>query len=173
MLSGPFSYSHPIRQQYTMAYNKLYLDRAVLLKWGSGLICGEKAHLSQFMKCCIDVYELMRKNAFCEDDKLGDEFITSVAALKSGEPIVDGKPYMNVYWTNQFYLVSTDYHYDKMVWLHLPDEKERGLMDIFFYYKKHGELPKSNLLYGYLNLPHLRKPVIRYYINCIRRRLLK
>ena len=173
MLSGSFSFDHPIRKQFTDAFELLYNERPQLIKWGSGLICASKSLLSLFINCCSEVYDCMKRINFCNDNLLGDEFITSVAAIKSELNIVDGKPYMNVYWTDKFYLVSTDFYFDKMVWLHLPDEKERGMLILFKYYKKHGNFPKQKRLYKYLNLPQTHHPYFNYYMNMLRKKLSK
>jgi len=169
MLSGPFTYNHPIRKQFELAYKKMYSEECRMIKWGSGLICGNLAMLKEYMIVCDEVYLKMKAHSFCGDNLLGDEYITSVAAIKTKVPIRDGKAYMNVYWTSSFYLVSTDYYYDKMVFLHLPDEKETGLIDLYDYYMNHSHFPKAEVVYKYLNLPQCNYNKLNYYFNKVRR----
>lgn len=173
MLSGPFTFNHPIRTQFLKAYKLLYEDEPVIVKYGSGLICGSKDKLLRFFDCCLNLYEKIKEKNYCNDNLLGDEFITSIAAIKSGVPIVDGRPYMNVYWTHRFYLVSTDYYYDKMVFLHLPGEKEYGMMLLYKYYVKHQKFPEEKKIYSLLNLPSRHFPMVRVFFNWLKNKLTK
>lgn len=163
MLSGPFTYSHPIRRQYEKAYEHLYGKRIRLIKWGSGLICASRTNMTSFMVSCMSVYDAMKRNNFCEDHLLGDEFITSAAVYWDNILIIDGKPYMDVYWTSSFYLASTNYKYDRMVFLHLPDEKERGIPSVFDYFLKKREFPPDNTLSIMLGLPPANQSLFRRY----------
>ena len=84
------------------------------------------------MSKCTDLYEAINDDSLPFYNKLGDEIITSIAGEMMYEDLMDGKAYMNVYWTaRHFYLVSTNYHFDKMCFLHLPDEKENGIRRIY------------------------------------------
>ena len=173
MLSGPFTFSHPVRTRFLKAYKLLYEDEQAIVKYGSGLICGSKDKLLPFFDCCLNLYEKIKEKNYCNDNLLGDEFITSIAAIKSGVPIVDGNPYMCVYWTHRFYLVSTNYYYDKMVFLHLPAEKELGMMLLYKYYTKHKKFPDQKKIYSLLNLPSKRFPVVRIFINWLKNKITK
>lgn len=156
MLSGPFTYHHAVRVLYRDIYQKMYNDINPMIKWGSGLIAGKKSDMQVFMDSCLKIHEQMKKISLDKMQLVGEEYITSVAAIHSGLPIRDGKAYMHVYWTGQFYLVSTNYKYDKIVLLHVPDEKEIGMLKLFNRYISHGKMPSDKVVWKYLGLssPH-------------------
>jgi len=171
MLSGPFSYNHVVRREYRDLYMKIYQEDVPMIKWGSGLIAGERERLSKFINVCDDVYCQMLSSGLKECEKVGDEFITSVAAILSGLPVLDGKPYMHVYWTGKFYLVSTNYHFDRVALLHVPVEKEIGMHMIFNYFVKHGSMPKKDKMYKWLSLPKIWNPYICSYWRAVVRKI--
>lgn len=171
MLSGPFTYSHSVRSLYREIYEKMYNEKMPLYKWGSGLIAGKREHLKLFFDNCFDIYKKMQEFDIPQMSTVGDEFITSVAAIHSEIPIVDGKAYMHVYWTGLFYLTSTNYTFDKIVLLHLPVEKEIGIHSLFKYYIKHGKFPSKKKMYVWLSLPKLKNPYFRSYVLALIRKI--
>ena len=171
MLSGPFTYHHDVRVLYRDIYQKMYNDTNPMIKWGSGLIAGKVSDMRVFMDSCWKIYEQMQETPLDEMQLVGDEYITSVAAIHSGLPIYDGKAYMHVYWTGRFYLASTNYKYDKIVLLHVPVEKEIGIHTIYTFFTKHNRLPSKHKMYIFLSLPKARNPYIKSYIKAILRKI--
>lgn len=89
------------------------------------------------------IYEEMVRKEF--KTSKGDEFILSLAANEMKEIIKNAGAYICRCWTGlDFWLVSTCYEYNKVLILHLPAEKEKGLLKLYtnntkmvnFYYKK-------------------------------------
>jgi len=69
--------------------------------------------------------------------------------------------YIFRFWTGSFYLVSTCYTCNEVAILHLPSEKERGLVKLFdIFYKKHS-FPRKERVHKILHLT--RKP-LKYQI---------
>ncbi|EOU1762627.1 hypothetical protein [Clostridium perfringens] len=166
MLSGPFTYNHPLRKLNSEVFLNLYGENARLVKWGSGFIGANQKTLKSFIEKCEEVYIKLKDINFNCDNSIGDEFITSAAAYLLGN-IRDAQPYMNVYWTRKFYLVSTNYKYDPIVLIHLPDEKRTGLIYIYEYFCKYKKLPSDKILYKILGFPKTKRPksLINFYIK--------
>lgn len=73
----------------------------------------------------------------------GDEFIICSASVNIPGLIKDGGSYIYRYWTRNFYLVSTNFKFNPVSILHLPDEKNYGLMWLADYIIKNETLPKK------------------------------
>ena len=137
-------------------YQKLYNEEVYMINYGGEFICGNKENLSIFLKECNRVYEKMKKENF--KTKHGDEFIICSVALKIPHLIKDGAPYIYRYWTGSFYLASTNYKYNPVSILHLPVEKNYGLIWIANYIIKKGALPNNKLVWKKLGLPKSIRP---------------
>lgn len=180
MLSGPYQFDHPTRKllreinEYLTCVKKTDFNPYNQQKWGSGLIAGNTEILRKFMSKCTDLYEALNDDSLPFYNKLGDEVITSIAGEMMYEDLMDGKAYMNVYWTaRHFYLVSTNYHFDKMCFLHLPDEKENGIRRIYKKLVNGIEFEQINLQ-KILNLPSTKAPFnLRLLMSKIKRRIFK
>ena len=156
MLSGPFSYNHPVRRSYSADAARLFGISGRLVKYGSGFIGGSRDDLTELAAECERIYNVIRDSGFACGSDTGDELITSIAALRF--EVRDAKPYMDVYWTGKFYLASTNYFYDKMCFLHLPNEKDRGIVRLFDYYIAKNRFPDNKRLYKILGFPKARRP---------------
>lgn len=72
----------------------------------------------------------------------GDEFILSLAANEMRESIKNAGAYIYRFWTGAgFRLISTCYEYNRITILHLPAEKEQGMLKIYDKYIKIGKIP--------------------------------
>jgi len=169
MLDGPFTYNHPVRNLYSAEYKKLYnAEKEIkLIKYGSGFIGVNKRQTSLFMEQCLSIYEDIKRKDFDLDVLIGDEFITSIAAFHLVEVMKSARPYMDVYWSLNFYLTSTNYIFDKMVFLHLPDQKRSGFIYLFDYFIKKNKFPSYKQWYRILGLPKSKPPFyfIKLYIR--------
>lgn len=73
---------------------------------------------------------------------LCDEFILSLAANEMRESIKNAGAYIYRFWTGAgFRLISTCYEYNRITILHLPAEKEQGMLKIYDKYIKIGKIP--------------------------------
>lgn len=148
-------------------YKKLYNEQVYMTNYGGEFICGNRKNLSIFLNECNRVYKKMIKENF--QTKHGDEFIICCSALKLPELIKDGAPYIYRYWTGSFYLVSTNYKYNPISILHLPAEKNYGLIWIADYIIKNGKLPNKKKLWKKIGLPKAIRPFsLRYYFAMLK-----
>lgn len=105
-----------------------------------------------FANSCIDIFSQMRKCDFVTT--YGDEFITSLAAKRMTDRIKNAGAYVYRFWTGRFRLISTCYEYNPVVVLHVPAEKERGMIKLFDKYIWKGKYPSRRKVYRLMHLSH-------------------
>ena len=65
----------------------------------------------------------------------GDEFLISIAADRCKMLIKNASPYVGRFWTGaSFRLVSSNYQFNPVAVLHMPAEKERGIIKLYNLY---------------------------------------
>lgn len=162
MYVSDFRYNHPTRSLYSDLYSKIYkyyLNNNKIVKAGGGFIAGNKKQLSLFVDECNIVYSYLNNNIKNVDKNIGDELYSSIYYAKYPERVGNASPYIDVYWTGSFYYVSTNYKFDAVALVHLPDEKLFGLLYLYEYYMKKGNLPSENIIFKLLSFPKLEKPL--------------
>lgn len=177
MYVSRFRFNHVTRKLYSDVYFDIYksLDyKDRILKTGGGFIAGNKNNILHFIAECNYVYSYLKKNIDKVDKNIGDEIYTSIYYAKFSDKVKDASSYVDVYWTSDFYYVSTNYKFDAVSLLHLPDEKQRGLIYIYDYFLRKGTLPSESLMFKYLSFPNSKKPfsIIRVWLR-IKRKLIE
>lgn len=102
----------------------------------------------------------------------GDEFITCCVAEKHTSIIKNSAAYINRYWTDSFYLCSTSYYYNQICVIHLPNEKELGMLKAFEIIYKTNKTISIDKIQKIFNLPKYkvkRKLNAKKIINKIKR----
>ena len=157
MIFSPFRLDHPNRILYSKIYYDIYkLDKDLIInKTGAGFIAGRKDKLVDFVNLCDDVYNYMRVKDFEVDINIGDEVYPSVYCALHPDRVSDANAYATVYWTGKFYYVSTNYMNDPVSIIHLPAEKQNGLIKIFNYYVRNKKLPKNKKIYRIMHFPKM------------------
>lgn len=84
--------------------------------------------------------------SYCGQRKLithyGGEFFAASAENEMRESIKNAGAYIYRFWTGAgFRLISTCYEYNRITILHLPAEKERGMLKMYDKYIKIGKIP--------------------------------
>lgn len=134
-------------------------DAIGLTHYGGEFFASNRMNAKMFIDECLQVYLKIKQNSF--QTRNGDEFITSLAASKL-KNIRNAGAYVYRYWTGGFYLVSTNYMFNPVVVLHVPSEKERGMLKIFDKYVVKGKLPSIESVWGLL---HIRRPKLNTYLK--------
>lgn len=107
----------------------------------------------QFVIHAERIYEEMVRKEF--QTSKGDEFILSLAANEMKEIIKNAGAYICRFWTGtDFRLVSTCYEYNKVLILHLPAEKEKGLLKLYTNNIKKGQFPLEKSVWKICRLKH-------------------
>lgn len=174
------SYHHHDRERIRTDYERLYEEPLNLVHYGGEYVCGSRRALGRFTDECAAVYARMKEKEFQIDDHTGDETILSIAAARLqaeesaegvrrggiGEEtrveIIAAVPYVYRYWTNAFYLVSTNTIYNPVCIWHLPDEKEHAMRYFYRYYKKNGRFPEKKRCMRIAGLKLAKRPFNRY-----------
>ena len=98
----------------------------------------------------------------------GDEFILSIAADNMKASIKNSGAYIHRFWTGyDFRLVSTCYEYNRITILHLPTEKEHGMIKMYDRYIQRGVLPTDNITWKIFRLSRI--PLFDYLKKGLRK----
>ena len=123
-----------------------------VIHYGGEFFAGCKKYMTDFLISCQEVMDKMKKTVDLEP--WDDEQVISIAAsyLLKGR-IYPAGAYISRYWTNRFYLVSTNYCYNPVKIWHLPAEKKYGMMVLFNYYMQRRKLPSIRKIAVIMGLP--------------------
>ena len=92
------------------------------------------------------VYNNMIKNNILTTK--GDEFILSIAADTMRESVKNAGAYIYRFWTSPgFRLVSTSFEYNPIMILHLPNEKNKGIIKLYHSFIRKGKIPSNNTVW--------------------------
>ncbi len=177
MVYSPFRVDHPDRLKYSKLFHDFYnCDNTNLkiCKTGAGFIAGKKDNLLHFIEVCDQIYNHIKENNYSVEKNVGDELYTSLYCALYPERVNDAAPYATVYWTSDFYYVSTNYKYDPVSIIHLPAEKTRGFITLFNYYLKNNKLPDNNFIFKKMRFPKTPKIFfVKNFLAKFKMRLLK
>lgn len=143
-----------IRDEFKRVYPEVNVGNAAY--WNGGEVAADRLHMELLMEQCTLIYKRLVEKKF--QTQFGDEFFWFVVdKLKQGL-IFSGNAYFEHFWTeNGYYVVSTEYIYEKKPVLHFPNEKTKGLLKLFDYYNKKGRLPEMSIFQHMLNIPGIDK----------------
>ena len=157
------TYSHPERDKIRQDYYNLYPDeKNNLVHYGGEFWCGTRERLVAFMELCKEVYDRIVESDYKVIDNIGDETISSIAAIhyKQREPIFECGAYLFRYWTEKrFYLAATNWSANPVCIWHVPSEKDRGMILLYNYIVKKGDLPTVDRAAKTLALPQAKRPL--------------
>lgn len=125
-------------------------DSLGLTHYGGEFFASNKENAEAFIKECMSVYDEMMNKDF--KTSMGDEFISSLAATRLSSKVRNAGAYVYRFWTRRFHLMSTNYQYNPVTVLHVPQEKDFGMLKIFDKYVAHGKLPSQKKVWQLLHL---------------------
>lgn len=120
--------------------------------YGGEFFAANRENAKAFVTACQQVYDEMVRKEF--QTTCGDEFIISVAAAQSALAVRNAGAYVYRYWTRSFHLVSTNYEYNPVTVLHVPQEKEYGMIALYNRYVRKGKLPSRQAVWRLLHISH-------------------
>ena len=124
--------------------------------YGGEFFGASRTNAMMFIRQCKLVFDEMHQKNFSTTK--GDEFITSIVAYKMKQHIKNAGAYIYRFWTGSFYLVSTCYKYNEITILHLPAEKQNGMLKLYDYFLKNQAFPSKEKIHKICHLKH--KPII-------------
>lgn len=125
-----------------------------LTHYGGEFFAANRGMALEFINLAEAVYKEMICKKFITTK--GDEFITSICAKHLKMKVKNASAYICRYWTCGIRLVSTSYKINRVLILHIPDEKEIGMLKLFNKYILTGKMPSDKVVWKYLGLssPH-------------------
>ena len=131
---------------------KSYGIDSYITHYGGEFFGASRKNASMFVSQCKSVFdEMIQKNI---STTKGDEFITSIAASKMRNIIKNAGAYIYRFWTGSFYLISTCFKFNEIAILHLPSEKEKGMLKLYDYFIKKHSFPSKEKIYKICHLNH-------------------
>lgn len=166
------SFFHKDREIIRRDYERLYAQNTLnLVHYGGEYICAGREELSLFVKLWEAVYNDMKKLGFPVAENAGDETVLSIAAAQMPR-VTDAGAYIARYWTEDFYLVSTNTTANPVAVWHIPNEKRTGFVTLFHYYEKHGAFPQTEKLRRIFGMRRDSRPWNYYTVmNKVKRKL--
>lgn len=156
-------FNSPNYQGFNKEISSFLGKEQYVISYGGEFIAGSKQLLCKFINSLEKYYNKMQNEHF--QTSYGDEFLTRLAALENKQIIKNASGYVFRYWTGAYYLVSTNFYTDAVSVLHVPREKELGMLKAYKYIISHEKLPSNNLIYRYFHLRRGR--VNQCLIKCI------
>lgn len=159
------SFHHKDRVVIRKDYQRLYPDeRKNLVHYGGEYICGSRQQVGLFVKNLEAVYNEMKRQDFPVAENAGDETVLSIAAAHMPR-ITEASAYLARYWTEAFYLVSTNTTANPVVIWHIPNEKKTGFVTLYHYYERYGAFPSVEKLRKIFGMGKDRRPWNYYTIR--------
>ncbi len=145
-------------------------EKINITHYGGEFFVASKENAQEFILKAENIYEEMRRRDF--NTSKGDEFIISLVAYDLKSKIKNAGAYIFRFWTGaSFRLVSSCFEYNRITILHLPDEKNRGMIDLYNSYIKRGKIPKDKTVWRKCRLTKL--PVLDTCKKLVKRILKK
>ncbi len=120
--------------------------------FGGEFFAAGKENALVFVNEAEKIYNEMKASSFVTTK--GDEFITGIVANRLKLVVKNAGAYVHRFWTCDFRLTSTCYKYNKVIILHVPDEKEIGMIKLYEKYIKKGKFPRDTIVWRCLGLSH-------------------
>ena len=121
-------------------------------QYGGEFFAANRKSATQFSEECMRVYKQMIERKFVTT--MGDEFIATVAANNMKKDMKNAGAYIFRFWTGSFRYISTCYEQNAIAILHVPDEKEGGMVKLYDKYIRKGKTVKREKVHKILHLKH-------------------
>ena len=120
---------------------KFYPDKQLITQWGGEFFASNKENAQIFIDNASKIFDVVKSSGL--EITGGDELLISIAADNFRNIVKNAGGYVFRFWTVDFWLVSTCYRWNAVTVLHMPSEKERGLMKSYEKYIVKGKLPAN------------------------------
>ena len=132
-------------------------DATGTVHYGGEFFAANIQSAKSFNSVCLKIFQDMDKQQFTTTK--GDEFIISIAAKISSLKVRNSGAYISRYWTRSFNLTSTNYKFNPVLILHVPSEKEDGMLTLYNRYICRHKFPKKEHVWRILHLNQPRASV--------------
>lgn len=126
-------------------------ERKYITHYGSEFFAASTPNAKEFARECLRVYNEMAERKTITTK--GDEFVLSLVADRMRTNTKNAGAYVYRFWTGtDFRLVSTCYKYNPVLILHVPDEKEVGMLKLYRRISKTFSIPPKEKVWKQLRL---------------------
>ena len=132
-------------------FNRFGVD-TYITHYGGEFFGASRENAQLFAQQCKAIFDEMQSRNFVTAK--GDEFISTIAAHRLRGMVKNAGAYIYRFWTGDFYLVSTCYKFNEIAILHLPAEKQDGMLKLYNYFVKHGAFPSKEKVHKICHLTH-------------------
>lgn len=129
-------------------------EKSLITHYGGEFFAANRDNAEIFIDKCKDIYRTMIEKGFTTTK--GDEFIISLAASQMKEKIKNAGAYIYRFWTSGFRLVSTCYAFNPVTILHMPAEKEHGMLVLYNRFIRKNKMPKKKTVWRICHLKNMR-----------------
>lgn len=137
--------------------------------YGGEFFAANRENALKFINECHEIYLNMIDANFVTTK--GDEFIISLAAKAFCDKVKNASAYIYRFWTSSFYLISTCFKYNPVSILHLPNEKEKGLLKIYSKYISKQKDITNKKVWSICRLKDSRPLIVK--LQCLVKKLLR
>ena len=141
-------------------------QKELITHYGGEFFAANRENAGRYIACCKRIYDEMISRNF--KTSKGDEFIVSLAAHELKQNVRNAGAYFFRFWSGAFYLVSTCYRFNAVTVLHLPTEKNHGMIKIFDRYLSKSKFPSKERIY---RCCHLRRPAFKTTVSVLKNRI--
>ena len=132
-------------------FNRFGVD-TYITHYGGEFFGASRENARLFAQQCKAIFDEMQSRNFVTAK--GDEFISTIAAHRLRGMVKNAGAYIYRFWTGDFYLVSTCYKFNEIAILHLPAEKQDGMLKLYNYFVRHNAFPSKEKVHKICHLTH-------------------
>lgn len=128
-------------------------NNTLITHYGGEFFAANRENAKIIIEKCKNIYNKIIAQNFVTTK--GDEFILSLAASQIKDRVKNAGAYIFRFWTGEFRLVSTCYMNNQVTVLHVPAEKERGMLRIYEKYIIKNKTPANKTVYKTLRIDRI------------------
>lgn len=120
-------------------------------RFSGSFIAFSSSHAKVYSETALEVFNEMIEKQYVTP--YGDEFIEAVTFKRMSADVTDFKEYTKQFWTDSKHSITGRFS-DSLVLIHLPNEKERGMIKLFDSYYSKGKKPSVSKIRTVLSLDY-------------------
>lgn len=144
---------HKEYNEFCQETEKILRDKVMITHYGGELFAANRENALIFMSRCEDIFNVMKRNEIVTT--FGDEYILSIAAYFEKNLVKNAAPYIQRYWTGRMRIVPINYKFEPVCILHVPAEKEIGMVKIYRKFFSKGKIPTHKQVYKYFHFKRM------------------
>ena len=127
-------------------FEKYYGEKRLITHYGGEFFAASTENAKKFVDKLEVVYDAMKNKNIITTK--GDEYLISIAADYFRDKIKNAGAYVYRFWTAPgFRLISTCYEYNPVIILHMPNEKNKGMIKLYKKFISKGIIPKKQVVW--------------------------